>query len=213
MDDSGMDQRTTAGGVSGSSSAIHFFSASLPLIMRSRGTGDARTRITEHQNSHPNQPRIVGRLGRLGRLSGCAAGRCHSTSACCWKCLGPPASRTLGRRPWDAAGGGSLHAPSPCCTAQPTGPATLLESPACFRKLYLVVRIRACQLHHQRKTSTPPKAHAASMLPVFLCEATRMVQRRVPPQNRRMGGYVTVGAAYFPGGGRRGWILKNKREI
>ena len=25
---------------------------------------------------------------------------------------------------------------------------------------------------------------------------------RVPPQNRRMGGYVTVGAAYFPGGER-----------
>ena len=25
---------------------------------------------------------------------------------------------------------------------------------------------------------------------------------RVPPQNRPMGAYVTVGAAYFPGGGR-----------
>ena len=25
---------------------------------------------------------------------------------------------------------------------------------------------------------------------------------RVPPQNRRMGAYVTVGAAYFPGVGR-----------
>ena len=29
-----------------------------------------------------------------------------------------------------------------------------------------------------------------------------MYVARVPPQNRRMGGYVTVGAAYFPGGGR-----------